>query len=321
MLSVTGFGSDLGTRDGSSLFSVTTGTGSGTSGCSGGAKGLGGGAPLRKAVSCRCLAGDFRGDIRSVLRGGGSLRKAGLIKGAGTRSLSVIPCGLAGSMGGLFRSGKSSWGGRLALSSNLPNPPDPPVPPLDRGGIISASLPLDLGGRLPVSSPLDRGGLPPPSSPRKRGGGRLPASPPRDPGGLVMVSLPLEPGGLIPESSLLVVEMDAATESWLMLLAPSLLSGAGWLLIRLDSILEAGDAAPFGGARVRGVCWYALIPSEEPAARRLLWEDIACSPSRGGVVSAESCRPGGGLREPRTWSISRGSKPTSSGIFPPVYFP
>ena len=49
----------------------------------------------------------LRGDIRSMLRGGiaiGSRRMAGLISGAGTRSLS--PCdGRNGSIGGRFRSG------------------------------------------------------------------------------------------------------------------------------------------------------------------------------------------------------------------------
>lgn len=191
-------------------------------------KGIGGGISLPKVISDRCPGGGFRGDIRSLLRGGGSLRKAGLIRGAGTRSLSVIPWGLAGSMGGLFRSGRSNKGGTLGLSSNFPNPPDPPGPPLDRGGTTSVSLPLDLGGgRLPVSPPLDRGGTLPASSPLNRGGGRLPASPPRDLGGLLPVSLPLEGGRRIPVSSLLVVEMDAATESWLALLGANLRNGAG----------------------------------------------------------------------------------------------
>lgn len=203
---------------------------------------------MANLISARCSAGGLRGDIRSLLLGGGSrgsLRKPGLIKGAGTRSLSIMPCGLAGSIGGLFRSGRSTWGGTwggvLALSSNLPNPGAPPVPP------------LDLGGRLPESSPLERGGKPAGSSFRNRVGGRLPvSSPPRDlGGGLLPVSVPLEPGRLIAESSLLVVVKEAATESWLMLLGPSLRNGAGWLPTRPESTLEAGDEAPLGGTRPR----------------------------------------------------------------------
>lgn len=198
---------------------------------------------MANLISARCSAGGLRGDIRSLLLGGGSrgsLRKPGLIKGAGTRSLSIMPCGLAGSIGGLFRSGRSSWGGELALSSNLPNPGAPPVPP------------LDLGGRLPESSPLERGGKPVGSSFLSRVGGRLPASSPRDlGGGLLPVSVPLEPGRLMADSSLLVVVKEAATESWLMLLGPSLRNGAGWLPTRPESTLEAGDEAPLGGTRPR----------------------------------------------------------------------
>ena len=112
--------------------------------------------------------------------------------------------------------------------------------------------PLDPGGRLPESPPLDRGGRPAGSSFLKRVGGRLPESSPRDlGGGLLPVSVPLEPGRLIAISSLLAVEKVVATESWLMLLGPNLRSGAGWLPTRPESILEAGDDAPFGGTRPR----------------------------------------------------------------------
>lgn len=205
-------------------------------------------------------------------------------------------------MGGRFRSGRSSWDGTPGLSSSLPIPPDPP--PLDRGGTVSASLPLDRGGgRLPESSPFDRRGKFVPSSPRNPGG-RLPASPPRDLGGLLPASLPLDTGRLNAASSLLLVEIEAASESWLILLGASLRNGAGWLPIRLDSTLEAGDGAPLGGIRRGpGGGWGVLAASGEPAPRRLLCEDIFDSPERGGggVVSAVDGRtPGGGLREPRT---------------------
>lgn len=73
--------------------------------------------PVRSPVtvlseSVRRVEG-FRGDIRSLLRGGGmigSLRMFGLTSGAGTRSLSACCVGLRGSMGGRRRSGGFSSG-------------------------------------------------------------------------------------------------------------------------------------------------------------------------------------------------------------------
>jgi hypothetical protein len=70
--------------------------------------------PTSELVSDFWAEVSIRGDVLSLLRGGGcgSLLKLGLIKGAGTKSLSeAAPSGLVGSMGGRFRSGRSTCAG------------------------------------------------------------------------------------------------------------------------------------------------------------------------------------------------------------------
>jgi hypothetical protein len=100
--------------------------------------------PFIELVSDLWSSEFFLGDILSTLRGGGatpSLLIPGLISGAGTRSVSAMPCGRDGSIGGLFLSGgfPSCDGGSAAGSPNR-----------EAAGPI---MPLrDLGGRPDVSA-------------------------------------------------------------------------------------------------------------------------------------------------------------------------
>lgn len=85
----------------------------------------------------------FLGDIRSALRGGGSTGSffMGLIKGAGTRSLSANCGGFIRSIGGRFLSGGRSLAGSGGMSPNRPKAPGPAMPPRDRGGKLEESSP------------------------------------------------------------------------------------------------------------------------------------------------------------------------------------
>ena len=85
----------------------------------------------------------FLGDMRSALRGGGSTGSffIGLIKGAGTRSLSANCGGFIRSIGGRFLSGGRSLGGSGEGSPNRPRAPGPAMPPRDRGGKLEESSP------------------------------------------------------------------------------------------------------------------------------------------------------------------------------------
>lgn len=85
----------------------------------------------------------FLGDMRSALRGGGSTGSffMGLIKGAGTRSLSANCGGFARSIGGRFLSGGRSLRGSGEDSPSRPRALGPGMPPRDRGGKLEESSP------------------------------------------------------------------------------------------------------------------------------------------------------------------------------------
>jgi len=180
---------------------------------------------------------------------------------------------------------------------------------------------------------------------------------------------------MLDASSLLAVENEAASESWLLLFVANLRIAGGWLGTRPKSRLEAGEEVPFGGPKLRAAgddgCWLGpgrglvaaeavcvaggvgppsmrsglgsgrdreggLEPGREGGREGALGGGKASGREAGGGILAsdrwgagdgrgdgppKSGRGAAGLREPSTWSSSRGSNPFSSGTLPPVYLP
>lgn len=182
----------------------------------------------------------------------------GLRKGGGT--MSVVRAGEEPSWKGEER--LELRGGGTTLLLLLPGPPGPIGPPSrDRVELISGA-----GTRPSSARPWGRDGSM---------GGRL-----RSGGGLLLLVLLLPSGAIVGLSarledapligplrerggrlllpSSLRAVIDAATDSWLLLL-PASRRRAAWLADRLESMLVAGDAAPLASMALR---W--LRKSAEP---------------------------------------------------------